>query len=328
MADETDQEGEWLDFSSSNFENEGKLFEPTKEEHQTEGFKEDLEHDTSVCSKLESVRELLQQSLPDTAYVRQKPSSPQCTPNSSAINESCKHWIWVKLISNLNAVRQAKWPGSCLEECYCRSLQISKDINEREQPQIAFDNSCRDFFNFHGILSTNQEPNRTNELVSTESDNELVNRNGTKHRDTMKSLDLTSTAKDELARSLDGDFEDLGAELEWSDNDVKDDTSLGNTSLSSSGINKNEATAELLCLPYHEILRLRDELKGYTKQYSDILVVELENRDAYIREKELKNDFISSFLSVQEKLRETTAAQNKKKFSLQLNNPPNSQVCI
>jgi hypothetical protein len=46
-----------------------------------------------------------------------------------------------------------------------------------------------------------------------------------------------------LTRSLDGDFEDLGAELEWSDNDVKDDTSLGDASLSSSGINENEATA-------------------------------------------------------------------------------------
>jgi hypothetical protein len=85
---------------------------------------------------------------------------------------------------------------------------------------------------------------------------------------------------------------------------------------------------ELLRLPYHEIIRLRDELKEYTKQYSDILVVELENRDAYIREKELKNDFISSFLSVQEKLRETNTAQNKKKFSLQSQNPPNSQVRI
>ena len=83
----------------------------------------------------------------------------------------------------------------------------------------------------------------------------------------------------------------------------------------------------MLRLPYREILRLRDDLKEYTKQYSDILVVELENRDAYIREKELKDNFIAIFLSVQEKMRETTAAQNKKKFSLQSNNPPNSQVC-
>ena len=136
---------------------------------------------------------------------------------------------------------------------------------------------------------------------------------------------MINIQKDELTSSLVGDFEELGAELEWSDNDVKDNTSLSNASLSSLGINESEATAELLCLPYHEVLRLRDELKEYTRQYSDILVVELKNRDAYIREKELKNEFISSFLSVQEKLRETTAAQTKKKFSLQSNNPPNSQ---
>ena len=36
--------------------------------------------------------------------------------------------IWVKLVSNLNAVRQAKWTDSCLQDRYYQSLQISKDI--------------------------------------------------------------------------------------------------------------------------------------------------------------------------------------------------------
>ncbi len=92
MADETGEEGEWLDFSSSNCEDEGKIFEPTQEEHETEGPKEDSDDDASICNKLESIRELLKQSLPDSPHVRQKPNYPQCTPNSSAINESCKHW--------------------------------------------------------------------------------------------------------------------------------------------------------------------------------------------------------------------------------------------
>ena len=113
------------------------------------------------------------------------------------------------------------------------------------------DNSCKDFFNFHGILSTHPETNGTNELVRTDTDNELVNCNETKHRDSTKPLDLTSTAKDELTSSLNGDFEDLDAELEWSDNDVKDDTSLSNVSLSSSGINENEATAGNVCPCLH-----------------------------------------------------------------------------
>ena len=79
--------------------------------------------------------------------------------------------------------------------------------------------------------------------MRTESDNELVNRNESRYRDGTKSLDLRSTGKDEETRSLDGDFEELEAELEWSDNDVKDDTSLSNVSLSSSGRNENEASA-------------------------------------------------------------------------------------
>ena len=82
-------------------------------------------------------------------------------------------------------------------------------------------------------------------------------------------------------------------------------------------------------MPYEEIVILRDELLEYTKQYSDVLVIELENRDSYIREKELKNDFISSFLAVQAKIREAAKiASNKKKFSLQSNPSSNSQVTI
>ena len=166
MADETDLEGEWLDFSSSNFENKGDLFKVEKDEDETEDPKEDLGEDTNTCSSLENLRELLKQSLPD---VRQEPCLPQvCTASSSVMNESSKHWyviiyglqyavnckevwqnwlwncilnvfdlivmstlvdrIWVGLVSNLNAVRQAKWADSCLQDCYYQSLQISKDI--------------------------------------------------------------------------------------------------------------------------------------------------------------------------------------------------------
>ena len=82
---------------------------------------------------------------------------------------------------------------------------------------------------------------------------------------------------------------------------------------------------DLARLSYEEILQLQNELQAYTKQYSDILVVELENRDAYIREKELKNEFISSFLAVQGKVREATITNNKK-FSLQSNPSSTSQV--
>ena len=86
MADETSDEAEWLDFSSSNFQDHEKIFERPNEEHETEGPEKDF-------SKLETICVLLKQSLPDTStHVRQRSNSPQCCPNSSAINESSKHW--------------------------------------------------------------------------------------------------------------------------------------------------------------------------------------------------------------------------------------------
>ena len=72
---------------------------------------------------------------------------------------------------------------------------------------------------------------------------DIVNSKENNCKDSTKTLHLISIEKDDLTNSLVGDFEELGAELEWSDNDVKDETSLSNASLSSSGINENEATA-------------------------------------------------------------------------------------
>lgn len=107
---------------------------------------------------------------------------------------------------------------------------------------MVLNNSYKDFFNFHGILSTTPQGSRTqNEVVSAEPSDQLVNK--TKHRGSIKSLELTNGAKDESMCSLDGDFEDFEAELEWSDNDITDNASLSSASLTYSGINENEATA-------------------------------------------------------------------------------------
>ena len=92
MAEETGHEAEWLDFSSSNFENHEELFEPINEDQQTVDPKEETELGNNGCSQLESIRKVLQQSLTELTHARQFPSSPRSSPDSSAINESCKHW--------------------------------------------------------------------------------------------------------------------------------------------------------------------------------------------------------------------------------------------
>lgn len=223
-----------------------------------------------------------------------------------------------------------------MEGYYHECLKISENANPKESPEISSDNFQKNLFNFHGMktyssLSAKEDLyDGTNENTSTskshtESENGLINKDGLDRKDMLSSVDSTSELRNELSPKSDSTFEDFGAELEWSDNDVKNETVESKLS-STSEFDENEAASDLARLPYEEIIRLRNELLDYTKQYSDILVIELKNRDNSIREKELKNNFISSFLAVQAKIREATLAPSKKKFSLQSNPSSNSQT--
>ena len=62
-----------------------------------------------------------------------------------------------------------------------------------------------------------------------------------------------------------------------------------------------------------ELLDLKQEMAAYVKEYSDILVEELTLREELDREKEIKNNFISTLLAVQSKIRESQTGQGKGK---------------
>lgn len=54
-------------------------------------------------------------------------------------------------------------------------------------------------------------------------------------------------------------------------------------------------------------------MAAYVKEYSDVLVEELTLREELEREKEIKNNFISTLLAVQSRIREIQASQGKGK---------------
>ena len=57
-------------------------------------------------------------------------------------------------------------------------------------------------------------------------------------------------------------------------------------------------------------------MAAYVKEYSDVLVEELTLREDLEREKEIKNNFISTLLAVQSRIREIQSSQgNGKKGS-------------
>ena len=62
-----------------------------------------------------------------------------------------------------------------------------------------------------------------------------------------------------------------------------------------------------------ELLDLKQEMAAYVKEYSDVLVEELTLREELEREKEIKNNFISTLLAVQSRIREIQSSQGKGK---------------
>lgn len=327
MADDE----EWPDYSSCFMSRQESSLDSDKEDEHEEVLCEDTHGDISDVERLENVLEVLKHSIrTETSSPSSTPCAHEC-PSVSEIKGPFEHRVWLKLIAKLNSIRQAKWADSHLEDHYNRSLHISRNTNPQESSQITVHNFDKNWFNFHGMktysnsLKNGTASDERNENmpkdIYTGFDNACVNKNDMECRDKLTLLAISSgERRDDLSRKCDSTFEDLGPELEWSESDVKDDSASSNLS-TVSGFDESEAAADLARLSYKEIMQLRRELQAYTKQYSDILVVELENRDAYIREKELKNNFISSFLAVQGKIREATITTNKKKFSLQSPSP-------
>ena len=110
------------------------------------------------------------------------------------------------------------------------------------------DNFAKNWFNFHGMktyvkLLNNDASYEKNENMPNgiaELDSELVNKNDIRCNNELTLLDSTGDVKNSPSPECDSTFEDLGPELEWADNDVKDETLSSNVS-SASGFDESEA---------------------------------------------------------------------------------------
>lgn len=77
-----------------------------------------------------------------------------------------------------------------------------------------------------------------------------------------------------------------------------------------------------------ELSDLKQEMAAYVKEYSDVLIEELTLREELEREKEIKNKFISTLLTVQSKIRELQAGQTKGKKGSSTNSGKVNKICM
>lgn len=104
-----------------------------------------------------------------------------------------------------------------------------------EKPEIKCDESYRQFFNFHDIIQTNHVIKSPKELNGTIANMELTNCN---EAQSLTLLELGNVAKVNMTQILHDNLQELDDELEWSECDMKD-----NSSCTSSGLNENDALA-------------------------------------------------------------------------------------
>ena len=69
-------------------------------------------------------------------------------------------------------------------------------------------------------------------------------------------------------------------------------------------------------------------MAAYIKEYSDVLIEELILREELEREKEVKNKFISTLLTVQSKIRELQSGQTKGKKGSSTNSGKVNIICM
>lgn len=81
----------------------------------------------------------------------------------------------------------------------------------------------------------------------------------------------------------------------------------------------NFSLAGLSELSNGELFDLKQEMAAYVKEYSDVLVEELTLREELEREKEIKNNFISTLLAVQSRIRDIQSSQGKGKKGSSVN---------
>ncbi|XP_031558461.1 fasciculation and elongation protein zeta-2-like [Actinia tenebrosa] len=203
---------------------------------------------------------------------------------------------------------QPAWKGSCFESALIKSLNILSPIKGEDQ-------GCNiDIERIPGLFNFHQLSERSMDFLRSSPRWDLGQR-----IDNSSGMMPARSRESGLDESSDNNLNEFTGDLEiWTDSDGADADEFfllfgKEQTEETRSLEDGHPAAGLHQLAYEELQDLRDEMATYVKEYSDVLVEELIVKDEQLREKELKNSFISSLLTLQSKLRDVQSSQGKKK---------------
>ncbi|KAK3718772.1 hypothetical protein QZH41_014042 [Actinostola sp. cb2023] len=254
----------------------------------------------------DSVSEKARLCFPESSLETQRSSRDRLneTPNNRDLKENPE--LLEENLCFTSYFPQPVWKGSNFESALIQALDLLTTVKGEEQESEVEIKREPGLFNFHHLAertmdfwqsSTKWNMGRVDESVEDKRSRESV-------------LNENSETK----------INDFTGDLEiWTDSDGADSDEffslVGDQEFEESrSLEDSHAAAGLHQLAFEEVQELSNEMATYVKEYSDSLVEELIVKDEQLREKEIKNSFISSLLALQSKLRDVQSAQGKKKI--------------
>ncbi|XP_035677505.1 fasciculation and elongation protein zeta-2-like isoform X8 [Branchiostoma floridae] len=200
--------------------------------------------------------------------------------------------LWQGLTDNFANVLPVDWNSSYTRQLYNKALNLNEQ--KREEPMnldLSDDEELRESFDAHSLIisSLTQEPIFTAEEVIEEID-EIMGETSMEEETPVSEDSLSVLSQEMLALR-----------------------ERSNTVTSYDESKAAEGPPGLKKLPLQTLNEVLEELEATIKEYSEILIQQLALRDELVYEKEVKNQFISALVAVQNRQREHKQNKDNKK---------------
>ncbi|XP_078674850.1 fasciculation and elongation protein zeta-2-like isoform X10 [Branchiostoma floridae x Branchiostoma belcheri] len=197
--------------------------------------------------------------------------------------------LWQGLTDNFANVLPVDWNSSYTRQLYNKALNLNEQ--KREEPMnldLSDDEELRESFDAHSLIisSLTQEPIFTAEEVIEEID-EIMGETSMEEETPVSEDSLSVLSQEMLA--------------------------LRERSNTVTSYDESKAAEGLKKLPLQTLNEVLEELEATIKEYSEILIQQLALRDELVYEKEVKNQFISALVAVQNRQREHKQNKDNKK---------------
>lgn len=227
--------------------------------------------------------------------------------------------LWKSLTESYGLVKPLDWTSSKVRQKYLPTLTI---INSKQ------DTECDNIKSFSVLNPSDVHEMAENVFLSSNADIFFQNSASVSEADSVSIQEIQTADEviEELNEIISDDDRIAGSSSSSEDNEDIYNISNYCLNLSSTASFINQDTETLKAMSLHQLNETIEKLKEQTQALSSQLLVDLDLRDDYMQENEVKNDVIGLILEVQNKQKRFMEQKLSKKHALLEGNSKSSDL--